>query len=72
MNMKKIHTESEDPKIYRRVYDINTALGFDSNDKVKFKLRVIEVFERSGLEVTQLAFPGISRRTIYRLEKKVS
>jgi hypothetical protein len=32
---------------------INTALGFDSNDKAKLKLRVIEVFEKSGLEATQ-------------------
>lgn len=49
---------------------INTALGFDSNDKAKLKLRVIEVFEKSGMEATQLAFPGISRRTIYRWRKK--
>lgn len=49
---------------------INTALGFNSNDKAKLKLRVIEVFERSGLEATRLAFPGISRRTIYRWRKK--
>ena len=50
--------------------NINTALGFDSNDKAKIKLRVIEVFERSGLEATRLAFPGISRRTIYRWRKR--
>lgn len=50
--------------------NINTALGFDSNDKAKLKLRVIEVFEKSGLEATQLAFPGISRRTIYRWRKR--
>lgn len=49
---------------------INTALGFDSNDKAKLKLRVIEVFEKSGMEATQLAFPGISRRTIYRWRKR--
>lgn len=49
---------------------INTALGFDSSDKAKLKLRVIEVFERSGLEAAQLAFPGISRRTIYRWRKR--
>jgi transposase len=50
--------------------NINTALGFDSNDKAKIKLRAIELFESSGLEATQLAFPGISRRTIYRWRKK--
>lgn len=49
---------------------INTALGFDSNDKAKLKLREIDAFERSGLDATQLAFPGISRRTIYRWRKK--
>lgn len=63
------------PIIKTKQYDwlmktINTVLGFDSNDKAKLKLRVIEVFERSGLEATQLAFPGISRRTIYRWRKK--
>lgn len=50
--------------------NINTALGFDSNDKAKIKLRAIELFESSGLKATQLAFPGISRRTIYRWRKK--
>jgi len=49
---------------------INTALGFDSNDKATLKLQVIEVFERSGLAVTQRAFPGISNRTIYRWRKR--
>lgn len=50
--------------------NINTALGFDSNDKAKLKLRVIKVFETSGLEATRLAFPGISTRTIYRWREK--
>lgn len=50
--------------------NINTALGFDSNDKAKIKLRAIELFESSELKATQLAFPGISRRTIYRWRKK--
>lgn len=50
--------------------NINTALGFDSNDKAKIKLRAIELFESSGLKATQLVFPGISRRTIYRWRKK--
>lgn len=52
------------------MHTIDTALSFDSSDKAKLKLRVIEVFEKSGLEATQLAFPGISRRTIYRWRKK--
>jgi len=65
-NFPIIKTEQYD----RFMTTINTALGFDSNDKAKLKLRVIDVFERSGLEATQLAFPGISRRTIYRWRKK--
>ena len=50
---------------------INTALGFDSNDKAKLKLRVREVFEKSGLEATQLLFLDISKRTIYRWRKNL-
>jgi transposase InsO family protein len=52
------------------MHTINTALGFDSNDKTKIKLRAIELLESSGLEATQLAFPGISRRTLYRWRKR--
>lgn len=63
------------PIIKTKRYDsfmtnINTALQFDSNDKAQLKLRVIEVFERSGMEATRLAFPGVSRRTIYRWRKR--
>jgi len=63
------------PIIKTKRYDefmttINTALLFDSNDKAQLKLRVIEVFEKSGLEATKIAFPGVSRRTIYRWRKR--
>lgn len=70
-----MRTRHNFPIIKTEQYDwfmttINTALGFDSNDKAKLRLRVIEVFEKSGPEAARAAFPGISRRTMYRWRKK--
>jgi hypothetical protein len=63
------------PIIKTKQYDkfminINTALCFDSNNKAKLKLRVIEFFEEYGIDATQRIFPGISRRSVYRWRKK--
>ncbi len=49
---------------------INTALCFDSNNKAKLKLRVIELFEQSGWAAVVIVFPGISRRSVYRWRKR--
>jgi len=49
---------------------INTALCFDSNNKAKLKLRVIELFEQSDWEAVAIVFPGISKRSVYRWRKK--
>ena len=63
------------PIIKTRQYDcfmttINTALCFDSNDKAKLKLHVITLLERTDWQTVKLAFPGISRATIYRWRKQ--
>ena len=53
------------------MHTIITALSFDSSDKAKIKLRVIELFDSSGLEATQLAFPGVSRASSFKMEEKL-
>lgn len=63
------------PIIKTKRYDsfmtnINTALLFDSNDKAKLKLHVIELLEKSGWKTVKLAFPGISRATAFRWKKR--
>lgn len=45
---------------------INTALSFDSNDKAKLKLHVVELLEKTNWQTVQIAFPGISRATAFR------
>ena len=49
---------------------INTALLFDSNDKAKLKLHVIELLEKTNWKTVKLAFPGISRATAFRWRKR--
>lgn len=49
---------------------INTALGFDSNDKAKIKLHVIKLLEKTNWETVRLAFPGVSRATAFRWKKE--
>lgn len=48
------------------MHTIDTALAFDSNDKAKLKLRVIELLEKSGWGAVEFAFPGVSKPTAYR------
>jgi len=48
------------------MHTIDTALSFDSNDKAKLKLLVIELLEKSGWSTVNTVFPGVSRATAYR------
>ena len=48
------------------MHTIDTALAFDSNDKAKLKLRVIQLLEKSGWDAVKSTFPGVSRATVYR------
>lgn len=52
------------------MHTINTALCFDSNNKAQLKLRVITLLEQSGWQSVKIAFPGISRATVYRWRKQ--
>lgn len=51
------------------MHTIDTALAFDSSDKARIKLRVIELLEKSGWKAIEIAFPGVSRPTAYRWKK---
>lgn len=49
---------------------LNTAFNFDCNDIAKFRLHVISVYEKQGMEVVLTAFPKISKRSVYRWRKR--
>ena len=49
---------------------INTALTFDSNDKARLKLYVIELLEKTNWKTVSLAFPGVSRASAFRWKKR--
>jgi len=48
---------------------IETVLGFDTSDKAKFRLHVLNIFYEGGWEALKLAFPKLSRPTLYRWKK---
>lgn len=52
------------------MHTIDTALSFDSNDKAKLKLHVIELLEKTNWETVRLAFPGVSRASAFRWRKE--
>jgi hypothetical protein len=49
---------------------IDTALSFDSNDKAKLQLHVIQLLERTNWKTVRLAFPGVSRASAFRWKKE--
>lgn len=49
---------------------INTALQFDSKDKAKFRLHVVMLLEEKGWKTVKLAFPGVSRASVFRWKKR--
>lgn len=48
---------------------LKTALGFETSDKAKFRLHILEVFYKSGWAGVHLSFPNLSRPTLYRWKK---
>lgn len=48
----------------------NTALRFDSSDSAKLKLHVIELLEETNWRTVSLAFPGVSRASVFRWRKQ--
>ena len=49
---------------------IDNMLGFDSNDKAKVRLRYIELLEEHGFKAVKLAFPKVSKASVYRWKKR--
>lgn len=44
-------------------------MGFDSSDEAKFRFHVLEVFYSGGWNAVKIAFPKLSRPTLYRWKK---
>ncbi len=45
---------------------LQTVLGFDTSDRDKVRFHVLEVFYQGGWRAVHLAFPKLSRATLYR------
>lgn len=48
---------------------INNALGFASSDIAQFRFRCIKILESQGFAGIRLAFPEVSRRSIFRRQQ---
>lgn len=48
---------------------LKTVLGFDTNDKAKFRFHVLKVFYEGGFKACKLAFPELKRSTLYRWKR---
>jgi transposase InsO family protein len=49
---------------------VNQALGFDANEIAKFRFRCIQILEKQGFDGVKLAFPEVSRRSVFRWQKR--
>lgn len=59
------------PQVYRSfMTTYEMVLGFDTSNKAKFRLHVLQVFYQSGWKGVKTAFPKLSRATLYRWKKK--
>lgn len=48
------------------MHTVDTALVLDSNPKVVFRLRCVNLLENHGWHAVKTAFPGVSRACVYR------
>jgi len=48
---------------------INNSLAFGNSDVAQFRLRCITIFENQGYAGVKLAFPYVSRRSVFRWQK---
>lgn len=48
---------------------LETALGFETSDKAKLRLHMLNVFYKSGWTQVHLSFPNLKRPTLYRWKK---
>lgn len=49
---------------------LNTVLGFSSSEPAQFRFHVLKVFYEEGWKSVKLAFPKLSRATLYRWKKE--
>jgi hypothetical protein len=49
---------------------LKTILGFDTSDRAKTRLHILEVFYKTGWKGVSTAFPNLSRPTLYRWKKE--
>ena len=49
---------------------LENVLGFDSSDEAKFRFHCLEVFYQRGWSAVKIAFPKLSRPTLYRWKKQ--
>jgi len=49
---------------------VNNSLGFASNDVAQFRLRCLKILETQGCAGVKLAFPEVSRRSVFRWQRK--
>lgn len=50
----------------RLMKTVNQALGFDASEIAKFRFRCIQILEQQGFKAVKLAFPEVSRRSVFR------
>ena len=49
---------------------VNNALGFDNSDIAQFRLRCIKIVAVHGYNGVHLAFPEVSRRSVFRWQER--
>lgn len=54
----------------RFMKSVNEALGFSDSDVAQFRLRCIKLLESGGYAGVRLAFPTVSRRSVFRWQQK--
>lgn len=52
------------------MHTVDTALVLNSNPKAVFRLRCVKLLEKYGWKAVQVAFPGVSRASVYRWKKQ--
>ncbi len=53
----------------RLMKTVDAALGFDASEVAKFRLRCIQILQKQGCGGVKLAFPRVSRRSVFRWQK---
>ena len=49
---------------------LETACGFDTSEKAKFRFHVLQILNKGGWKSVHLAFPKLSRATMYRWKQR--